>query len=117
MFKAGDYLVLLALCALLLAAFLQLGRHAGAASSVIVRQNGTETVRLPLRLNRTDVQLGGNTTALFVSTLGFNAFEESPHAHPSNGRRRRQHRHHKAHQQRYKSTGVHSNPLAQMWAA
>jgi hypothetical protein len=58
MFKAGDYLVLLALCALLLAAFLQLGRRAGEADSVIVRQNGTETIRLPLRLNRRHVARG-----------------------------------------------------------
>ncbi|MNR12118.1 hypothetical protein D3C85_1284570 [compost metagenome] len=42
----------------MLSAFLQLGRHTGEASSVIVRQNGTETVRLPLRLNRLHVARG-----------------------------------------------------------
>lgn len=50
--KSGDYVLLLVLAAALLMATRQLSKHDHQASELLVRQNGRETLRLPLRLNR-----------------------------------------------------------------
>lgn len=50
--KSGDYVLLLVLGTALLMATFQLRKDDHQAGELLVRQNGRETLRLPLRLNR-----------------------------------------------------------------